>query len=170
MKEIFGREIIELNKVVKFVNESPNTDPEYAKEGDSGFDLRAWITEEETESVDELYVTLKPLERRLIHTGLYFELPKDTEGQVRSRSGCSLKQGLIVLNSPGTIDSRFRGEVGIIAINLSNEDIKIKNGDRIAQMVICPVFCKECVNLIKQKSIDKNTERGSEKFGSTGIN
>lgn len=166
---MFGKDIIELNKVVKFVNKSPNPDPVYAKEGDSGFDLRAWITREESEGDDSDYITLKPLERRLIHTGIYVDLPKDTEGQVRPRSGCALKMGLSIVNSPGTVDNGYTSEVGIIAINLSNESIRIENGDKIAQMVICPVYCKESINLIKVDEIVKKTERNVSGFGSSGL-
>lgn len=157
---------------VKFANKSPNPDPLYAHEGDSGFDLRAWITGEESTirgEEGEYGIILKPLERRLIHTGIYFELPEQTEVQVRPRSGCALKQGLSVLNTPGTVDSFYRNEVGIIAINLSNTDIKIYNGDRIAQAVLCPVYVKELVTLQKIEEVDTNTERGLKKFGSSGI-
>lgn len=159
-------------KKIKFVNKSPNPDPTYAHEGDSGFDLRAWITEEEStirNENNEYGIVLKPLERRLIHTGIYFELPKQTEVQVRPRSGCALKQGLSVVNTPGTVDSFYRNEVGIIAINLSNADINIYNGDRIAQAVLCPVYVKELTILEKVDEISKDTERGLKRFGSSGM-
>lgn len=151
-------------KVVFIVNKSPNPMPSYAHAGDSGMDLRAWITDEEGGEI-----TLKPLERKLIHTGVYVELPEYTEAQIRTRSGCALKQGLVVLNSPGTCDNFYRNEIGIIAINLSNEDIVIRNGDRIAQMVICPVFLKELVEIKEKDEVSTNTERGTDGFGSTGL-
>ncbi len=155
---------------VYFVNLSPNENPDYNKIEDSGFDLRVWITEEEgtNQYSKEPKITLKPLERRLIHTGLYVELPPGYEMQIRPRSGMALKRGLSVLNTPGTIDSNYRGEIGIIAINLSNEDIVIENAERIAQGVICPVLNKcKGVQLIK---VDKlhNTERGEQGFGDSG--
>ena len=102
-----------------FINNSNNPDPTYAKEGDSGFDLRAFIDEP---------VTLKPLERKLIPTGLKFELSPNTELQVRPRSGMALKHGISVLNTPGTVDEGYRGDVGIIAVNLSNEEYTIQPG------------------------------------------
>ena len=155
---------------VFFVNLSPNEDPDYNKIEDSGFDLRAWITEEEgtNQYSKEPKIVLKPLERKLIHTGLYFELPPGYEMQIRARSGMALKRGLGVLNSPATIDSNYRGEIGIIAVNLSNDDIVIENAERIAQGVICPVLNKcKGVELIK---VDKlhNTERGEQGFGDSG--
>lgn len=160
-------------KTVKFVNKSPNEDPKYAHEGDSGFDLRAWISEDDEgvkkNSEGQYTLTLKSLERRLIHTGIYVELPENTEAQVRSRSGLSLKEGLIVANTPGTVDNFYRNEVGIIVINLSKKPITIINGDRIAQMVIMPVYLKELVNLKKIEEINTATERGTQGFGSSGI-
>lgn len=159
-------------RVLKFVNKSPNEDPQYAHEGDSGFDLRAWISEEDegaTESCGSYYVVLKPFERRLIHTGIYVELPQFTEAQVRSRSGLPLKQGLVVLNSPGTVDNRYRNEVGVVLINLSSEARIITNGDRIAQMVVMPVYAKELVQMEKVDNIDTDTDRGLNGFGSSGI-
>lgn len=158
---------------VKFTNKSTNPDPTYAHEGDSGIDLRAWITKNDKDyfGADEnnLSITLQPLERRLIHTGIYVELPRHTEIQVRTRSGCALKQGLIVANSPGTVDNLYRNEIGVIAINLSEEPITITNGDRIAQMVIMPVYLKELVLLQKVDDVNTDTERGLNGFGSSGI-
>ena len=160
-------------KTVKFVNKSPNEDPKYAHDGDSGFDLRAWICETDKGSKlnenGEYTITLEPLERRLIHTGIYVELPKNTEAQVRSRSGLSLKQGLIVANAPGTVDYLYRNEVGVILINLSKETVTITNGDRIAQMVICPVYLKELINLEKIEEVNTDTDRGLNGFGSSGV-
>ncbi len=160
-------------KKVKFVNKSPNEDPKYAHDGDSGFDLRAWICETDKESKlnenGQYTISLEPLERRLIHTGIYVELPENTEAQVRSRSGLSLKQGLIVTNAPGTVDYLYRNEVGVILINLSKETVTVTNGDRIAQMVICPVYLKELINLEKVEEVNTDTDRGLNGFGSSGV-
>lgn len=157
---------------IKFVNLSPNEDPSYGKEENSGFDLRAWIKPEEGTQYPynkEPKITLKPLERKLIHTGLYFDLPQGYEMQVRPRSGMALKRGLGVLNSPGTIDSNYTGEIGIIAVNLSNENITIEHGERIAQAVICPIANSiNGITLIKTEDLDKETERGSQGFGASG--
>ena len=159
---------------LKFVNKSNNPDPVYANDGDSGFDLRAWIDCEDGKGLcgdsedNQLYISLAPLERRMIHTGLYFELPKHIELQIRPRSGTSLKQGLIVLNTPGTIDEKYRGEVCVIVINLSNEFIKIHNGDRIAQAVLMPVYNFYLTSLEKVSEINENTGRGKNGFGSSG--
>jgi dUTP pyrophosphatase len=145
------------NVITKFTNNSNNADPEYAKVGDSGFDLRAYLSEP---------VTLKPLERKLIPTGLKFELSQNTELQIRPRSGMALKHGISVLNTPGTVDEGYRGEVGVIAINLSNEDYTIEPGDRIAQGVIMNVINQGTSKLIKTKTLTE-TERGDGGFGST---
>jgi len=150
-----------------FTNKSDNPDPIYAKAGDSGFDLRAFITAEE--GGEERKITLQPLERRLIHTGLYFELARGTEMQVRPRSGNAIKRGLTVINTPGTVDSQYRGEVCVLLINLSLQDQEIENGDRIAQAVICPVFTKEDCVLTAVEEISTETERGTDGFNSTGI-
>jgi dUTP pyrophosphatase len=143
----------------KYINNSNNPDPEYANVGDSGFDLRAFISEP---------ITLKPLERKLIPTGLKFELSPNTELQVRPRSGMALKHGISVLNTPGTVDEGYRGDVGIIAINLSNEDYTIQPGERIAQGVIMNVIGQGISNLTKQNNLSE-TQRGSDGFGSTGV-
>ena len=142
----------------KFTNTSNNPDPEYSKKGDSGFDIRAYV---------ENPVTLKPLERKLIPTGLKFELPFNTELQVRPRSGMALKHGISVLNTPGTVDEGYRGEVGIISVNLSNEEYTIQPGERIAQGVICNVIGQKISSLIKTSTLNES-ERGSSGFGSTG--
>lgn len=161
-------------QMLKFVNKSNNEDPTFAKDGDSGFDLRAWIDCENSNhplSFDEdgkSYTTLLPLQRTIIHTGLYFELPEFTEIQVRPRSGTSLKQGLVVLNTPGTIDEGYRGEVCVILINLSNSPVNIYNGDRIAQGVLKPVYNSYLTDLVKVGQIDEHTGRGANGFGSTG--
>ena len=150
-----------LNKTTtKFINNSNNEDPTYAKEGDSGFDLRAFIVEP---------VTLKPLERKLIPTGLKFELSPNTELQVRPRSGMALKHGISVLNTPGTVDEGYRGDVGIIAVNLSNEDYTIQPGERIAQAVIMNVVGHRLSNLEKVENLTE-TERGDTGYGSSGKN
>jgi dUTP pyrophosphatase len=147
---------------IEFKNLSNNPDPIYAHEGDSGFDLRCWI-ENSNESI-----ILKPLERQLIHTGLYFKLPYNVEMQVRPRSGMAIKYGLSVVNSPGSIDSNYCGEICIIAINLSNENIIINNGDRIAQGIISPVYNSYFIELSNNNDVILESKRGSNGFGSTG--
>lgn len=144
---------------VNFINKSTNEDPKFAYEGDSGFDLRADIEEP---------ITLQPLERVLVPTGLYFELVKGLEIQVRPRSGLAIKHGISVLNSPGTVDSHYRGEVKIPLINLGQEPFKIVKGDRVAQAVICPVYGEGKVNLIKTDNLNI-TSRGEGGFNSSGI-
>lgn len=146
---------------INFINESNNQDPDYFHEGDSGFDFRANLSD------DEIMV-IKPMERKLIPTGLYFEVPRGYELQVRPRSGLALKNGITVLNTPGTVDSNYRGEVKIILINLGNEDFTVNSGDRIAQGVISPVLDKMWGELNKVSVLNKsNREKGG--FGSTGI-
>jgi dUTP pyrophosphatase len=144
---------------IKFINKSTNEDPKFAYEGDSGFDLRADI---------EGPITLKPGERTLIPTGLYFELVKGLELQVRPRSGLAIKNGITVLNSPGTVDSHYRGEVKIPLINLGQEPFNISKGDRIAQAVIAPVYGEGKIKLNKTDSIN-STDRGEGGFNSSGI-
>ena len=158
-----------------FINESPNKDPVYAHDGDSGFDLRAWIRKDEEgakvdKKTDEVSITLKPFERRKIHTGLSFILPEFTELQIRPRSGCAIDDGLTVINSPATVDYGYRGEVCILSVNLSNKNVVIKSGERIAQAVLCPVYNSHLVNLEKADSISNSTERGSNGYGSSGKN
>lgn len=148
---------------IEFKNLSNNQDPLYAHSGDSGFDLRCWI-EDENEPI-----ILKPLERKLIHTGLYFNLPDNVEMQVRPRSGMAIKHGLSVVNTPGTVDSNYRGEICIISINLSNENIIINNGDRIAQGIIMPVYNSYFVKLLNNNDVILESNRGMDGFGSTGI-
>ena len=142
--------------VLKIVNKSNNTLPKYETELSAGMDVRAFI---------ETPINLKPLERRLIKTGLYAQLEKGYEIQVRPRSGLALKKGITVLNSPGTIDADYRGEIGVILINLSSENFLISSGDRIAQIVISK---HEPVEIKEVKIIDQ-TERGKKGFGSTGL-
>lgn len=144
---------------ISYINKSTNEDPKFAYEGDSGFDLRADIEES---------VTLKPGERALIPTGLYFELVKGLELQVRPRSGLAIKNGITVLNSPGTVDSHYRGEVKIPLINLGQEPFTVTKGDRIAQAVIAPVYGEGKVKLNKTDSINE-TVRGEGGFNSSGI-
>ncbi len=145
----------------KFVNKSTNQDPEYQTDGSSGFDLRANLGEDEP-------IVLKAGERALVKTGLFFEVPPNFEIQVRPRSGLSYKHGITVLNTPGTIDADYRGEIGVILINLGQDDFVVEHGERIAQAVISTVTAKPIINLNRVNSIDENTERGSGGFGSTG--
>lgn len=155
---------------INFINKSPHPDPDYAKPGDSGMDLRAWITPSDHPVIDGVpTITLMPLERALIHTGVYFELDEGCEIQVRPKSGRALKEGLGVLNTPGTIDNQYLGECCVIAVNLSNVIITIKDGEKVAQAVVCPVYYKERVELNKVDMFESETERGSGGFGHTGI-
>jgi dUTP pyrophosphatase len=142
---------------VKIVNESNNPLPEYSTELSAGMDLRAFLTEP---------VVLKPLERKLIPTGLYIELPKGYEAQIRPRSGLAIKKGITVLNTPGTIDADYRGEIRVILVNLSNEDFVIENGERICQMVIASHETVDW-NLVE---VLNETQRGTGGFGHTGKN
>lgn len=162
-------------KSLKFVNKSSNPNPCFADKGCSGFDIRAWITSENGGTIEyfddneECCVILKPLERMMIHTGLYFDIPNNCEIQIRPRSGLAYKQGLTIINTPATIDESYTGESCILVINLSNEDIIIKNGDRIAQAVLMPVFNGRTVSLDETDKITKETERGTQGFGHTGV-
>ncbi|HLP38597.1 dUTP diphosphatase [Lacibacter sp.] len=140
---------------VKIINQSNNPLPAYATEGSSGMDVRAFINET---------ITLQPLERALIPTGLFIELPQGFEAQIRPRSGLAIKQGITCLNTPGTVDADYRGEIKIILINLSNEIQSVHNGDRIAQMVIQKV---EKINWEISVELEE-TERNAGGFGSTG--
>ena len=141
--------------IVKIINRSANPLPAYATADASGMDLRAHL---------ETAITLQPLERMLVPTGLFMELPTGYEAQVRPRSGLAIKQGLTLLNTPGTIDADYRGEIKIIMINLSNEPQTISPGDRIAQMVIAPFLQAR----LEPVEILTTTERGSGGFGHTG--
>lgn len=140
---------------VYIINKSSNSLPAYATEGSSGMDLRANLQEP---------IILKSLERTLIPTGLFLEMPLDVEAQIRPRSGLAIKQGITCLNSPGTIDADYRGEIKIILINLSNDIVTIKHGDRIAQMVFAKI---EKAEFIEVKEINE-TIRGEGGFGHTG--
>lgn len=142
---------------VRVINHSNNPLPTYATEGSSGMDIRAYIKEA---------VELKPLQRALIQTGLSIELPQGFEAQIRPRSGLAIKQGITCLNTPGTIDADYRGEIKIILINLSNETQMIQSGERIAQMVIQKV---EKINWELSVEIE-DTNRSAGGFGSTGKN
>jgi dUTP pyrophosphatase len=140
---------------IKIINNSPNPLPEYATAGAAGMDIRAYL---------EAPITLKPLERFLVPTGLFMELPEGHEAQIRPRSGLAIKQGLTCLNSPGTIDADYRGELKVILINLSQQDQVIHSGDRIAQMVVSAV---ERVKLKLVTEIE-STKRNEGGFGHTG--
>lgn len=142
---------------IKIINRSKNPLPTYSTTHSAGMDLRANLEEP---------ITLKPLQRALVSTGLYIELPEGFEAQIRPRSGLAIKKGITVLNSPGTIDADYRGEVGIILINLSNEDFVIEHGERICQMVIAK---HETINW-QQVDILEETARGAGGFGHTGKN
>lgn len=158
--EVYNAQKEEYSKLsVKYINKSTNDDPKFAYEGDSGFDLRADISET---------ITLNPLKRVLIPTGLYFQLEKGTEIQVRPRSGLAIKNGITVLNSPGTVDSHYRGEIKVPLINLGEDPFTIQKGDRIAQAVIMPVFGEGKVILSKTEEINE-TVRGEGGFNSSGI-
>ena len=141
--------------MLHIINKSANPLPAYATDGSSGMDLRANL---------ENPVTLQPLDRFLVPTGIFIELPESHEAQIRPRSGLAVKHGITCLNTPGTIDSDYRGEIKVILINLSNEPQVIQNGDRIAQMVICKV---EKAELISTEQL-QNTQRGEGGFGHTG--
>lgn len=141
---------------VKIINTSDNPLPSYETAGAAGMDIRSYLPEP---------VILKPLQRALIPTGLYIELPAGYEAQIRPRSGLALKKGLSLLNTPGTIDSDYRGEIKIILINLSNETAVLNTGERIAQMVIAKY------EKVKLQEVDElsDTERGEGGFGHTGV-
>ncbi len=141
---------------IKFINKSDNENPVYAKVGDSGFDLRC------TEGG-----TLKPLERLIVPTGLFFELPDGYELQVRPRSGLAAKHGITVLNTPGTVDTGYRGEIKVILVNLSNDEFTFEKGERIAQAVIASRVSSDFGELIEVTNLS-DSERGLGGFGSTG--
>jgi dUTP pyrophosphatase len=143
--------------IIKIINTSENKKPEYATPGSSGLDLRANLPEP---------VSLQSLERKMIPTGLFIEIPFGYEAQVRPRSGLALKQGITCLNSPGTVDSDYRGEIKVILINLSTEKQTINHGDRIAQMVICKIENA----LLQPVEQLENSLRGDGGFGHTGHN
>ena len=141
---------------VRYINKSDNKNPTYAKVGDSGFDLRA-----------NERGSLKPLERKLVGTGLYFELPDGYELQIRPRSGLAYKNGITVLNSPGTVDTGYRGEIKVLLVNISNEKFTWDKGERIAQGVVSHRISSDFGDLIEVFEINES-ERGEGGFGSTG--
>ena len=141
--------------LIKIINQSDNNTPHYATPGSAGMDIRANL---------QAPIILQPLQREIVPTGLFIELPDGYEAQVRPRSGLANKQGITCLNSPGTVDSDYRGEIKVILINLSGEEQIIKHGDRIAQMVM-----QKIETIIWQPGTDINeTERGAGGFGHTG--
>lgn len=141
---------------IKIINKSSHDLPHYETEASAGMDLRANI---------ETAVVLQPLERAIIKTGLFIELPIGSEAQVRPRSGLAAKKGITVLNAPGTIDADYRGEIGVILVNLSNETFTVENGERIAQLVIAKHERADWQQVEELSS----TERGAGGFGSTGV-
>ena len=141
---------------VKIINNSKHNLPHYSTKGSAGMDLRANISNS---------VKLKPLERVLIKTGIFMEIPLGYEAQIRPRSGLAFKNGITVLNTPGTIDADYRGEIGVILVNLSADEFIIEDGERIAQMVISK---HERVSWLEVKKL-KSTKRGPGGFGSTGV-
>jgi dUTP pyrophosphatase len=141
---------------VQIINKSKHLIPEYETALSAGMDLRANIEDS---------ITLKPLERAIVKTGLFIALPAGLEAQVRPRSGLAAKKGITVLNSPGTVDADYRGEIGVILVNLSNEDFEINDGERIAQLVIAK---HERIDW-NEVSVLNETERGAGGFGSTGV-
>jgi dUTP pyrophosphatase len=141
---------------IEIINKSKHQLPQYETEQSAGVDLRANI---------DLPITLKPLERALVKTGLFIALPKGYEAQVRPRSGLAYKNGITVLNSPGTVDADYRGEIGVILVNLSNETFTINDGERIAQLVIA----RYQQAIWEEVKILEETKRGKGGFGSTGL-
>ena len=141
---------------IQIINKSKHQTPSYETILSAGMDLRANISES---------LILKPLERVIVKTGLFIALPAGLEAQVRPRSGLAAKRGITVLNSPGTVDADYRGEIGVILVNLSNQDFLIKDGERIAQLIIA----KHEQITWKEVSVLDKTERGEGGFGSTGV-
>ncbi|MCX4259369.1 MAG: dUTP diphosphatase [Muribaculaceae bacterium] len=142
---------------VKIINKSHHSMPEYATPESAGMDVRAFLNEP---------IVLKPLERALIPTGLYLQLPAGHECQIRPRSGLALKHGITLVNTPGTVDADYRGEIGVILINLSNEPFTVNDGERICQMVITNY------THVEWEAVERldETERGDGGFGHTGVN
>ena len=141
---------------MRIINRSHHALPSYATEQSAGMDLRANIEEP---------ITLKPMQRALIKTGLFMALPPGFEAQVRPRSGLALKHGITVLNTPGTIDADYRGEIGVVLINLGDKDFVVNDGERIAQMVIA----RHETAIIREVEVLEDTERGAGGYGHTGI-
>lgn len=140
---------------VKIINKSHHSLPSYATPGSAGMDIRAFISKD---------IILKPLERVLVKTGIFLELPLGFEAQIRPRSGLAFKHGITVLNSPGTIDADYRGEIGVVLVNLSNENFTITDGERICQMVIA----KHEIVTFDEVTELQDSERGAGGFGHTG--
>ncbi len=140
---------------IKIINQSNNPLPRYESTQAAGMDIRCFLQQP---------ITLQPLERKLFPTGLFIELPQGYEAQIRPRSGLALKKGLTVLNTPGTIDADYRGEIGVILINLSNEAVTIESGERICQMVIARHEQPE----LEEVTVLSDTERGAGGFGHSG--
>lgn len=140
---------------IKIINKSNNTLPNYETLGSAGMDIRAFSSED---------IILKPFERKLIPTGIFMEIPLGYEAQIRPRSGLAYKHGITVLNSPGTIDADYRGEIKVLLINLSQEDFTVKNSERIAQIIIAA----HSSPILQEVEILNDTQRGSGGFGSTG--
>ena len=150
------KKIIVSKMKIKIINKSVHPTPGYETQASAGMDLRANISES---------ITLQPLERAVVKTGLFVEIPVGYEAQVRPRSGLAAKKGITVLNAPGTVDADYRGEIGVILVNLSNEEFTIVNGERIAQLVIS---AHEQAEWVETESLTETT-RGEGGFGSTGI-
>jgi dUTP pyrophosphatase len=142
---------------IEVINKSKHSLPKYETPLSAGVDLRANIDES---------ITLKPLDRALVKTGLFMAIPEGYEAQVRPRSGLAYKKGITVLNAPGTIDADYRGEIGVILVNLSNEDFVVEDGERIAQLVVAK--CEQA-DFVETAELSE-TERGAGGFGSTGTN
>ena len=154
------QEIKQFLPSVRIINKSKHGLPCYQHEGDSGMDIRADLDEP---------VTLMPLERKLIHTGIYVALPPNIEIQVRPRSGLALKHGITVLNTPGTVDSDYRNEIGVILVNLSNEPYTVEDGERIAQLVFAKVLkVGELIQVEEFTEQDLDNDRGLNGYGSSG--
>ncbi len=147
---------IQIAMTINIINKSKHPLPAYETLASAGMDLRANL---------DVSITLKPLQRSLIATGLFIELPVGSEAQIRPRSGLAFKHGLTVLNSPGTIDADYRGEIKVLLVNLSNEDFEVKDGERIAQMIVAK---HERINWNETEALAE-TERGAGGFGHTGV-
>ena len=152
-----SQSIVDTKVPLRFINDSENKNPEYAYQSDSGFDLR---------SSEDIWI--HPNDRNLIPTGMRFDIPEGYEIQVRSKSGLALNQGLMVLNSPGTVDSGYQGEIKVIMFNTTNQKVKIEKGQKVAQAVLCPVVSGKWVDLIRVNNIN-DKDRNSNGFGSTGL-
>ena len=152
-----SQSIVDSKVPLRFINDSENENPEYAYQSDSGFDLR---------SSENIWI--HPNDRNLIPTGMRFDIPEGYEIQVRSKSGLALNHGLMVLNSPGTVDSGYQGEIKVIMFNTTNQKVKIEKGQKVAQAVLCPVVSGKWVDLIRVNNIN-DKDRNSNGFGSTGL-